>query len=246
MVRRTKTEALETRNRLLDAAERLFQAKGVSHTTLADIATAAGATRGAVYHHFKDKADLFNAMMERVTLPLEASLAETGRRVGASDDPLQALRDIMMTTLRQTARDEHTRRVFELAIHKVEYTDEMRAVRERHLLARQQWSTVTRDTLQAAARRQGIALPIPLAAAALGLIVLIDGLMQNWILDPEAFDLVTRGRQTMDIYLAGLGFAGPTAAGRQGRERSGGATAGRRRQAMGEAMPTTPPTAQNT
>lgn len=206
MVRRTKSEALETRNRLLDAAERLFHVKGVSGTTLGDIATAAGATRGAVYHHFKDKADLFNAMMERVTLPLEVSLAETGRLVDVSEDPLQALRDITMTTLRQTARDEHTRRVFELAIHKVEYTDEMRAVRERHLAARQQWATVTRDTLQAAARRQGLVLPVPLAAAALGLIVLIDGLMQNWILDPEAFDLVTRGRQAMDVYLAGLGF----------------------------------------
>lgn len=209
MVRRTKADAMATRNSLLDAAEHLFQARGVSRTSLNDIATAAGTTRGAVYHHFKDKADLFNAMMERVTLPLEASLAETGRMAGESQDPLQSLRDIMMTTLRQTARDEHTRRVFELAIHKVEYTDEMQAVRERHLLARHQWATVTRDTLQAAARRQGIALPIPLAAAALGLIVLIDGLMQNWILDPKAFDLVTCGRQTMDIYLAGLGFSLP-------------------------------------
>lgn len=206
MVRRTKSEALETRNRLLDAAERVFQVKGVSGTTLGDIATAAGATRGAVYHHFKDKADLFNAMMERVTLPLEASLAETGRTVAVSEDPLQALRDNMMATLKQTAQDEHTRRVFELAIHMVEYTDEMRAVRERHLAVRHQWSTVTRDTLQMAARREGLVLPVPLAAAALGLIVLIDGLMQNWILDPEAFDLVTRGRQAMDVYLAGLGF----------------------------------------
>lgn len=246
MVRRTKIEAQETRNRLLDAAERLFQAKGVSSTTLADIATAAGATRGAVYHHFKDKADLFNAMMERVTMPLETALAETGRLVCASDDPLQSLRDTMLEALRQATRDEQTRRVFEVAIHMVEYTDEMQAVRDRHLRVHRQWETVTRDTLQAAARRKGITLPIPLAAASLGLIVLIDGLMQNWILDPKAFDLVMRGRQIMDAYLAGLGFRGPEAAGPQGRERSGGAAAGRRRQATGEAMPTTPPTAQNT
>lgn len=246
MVRRTKTEALETRNRLLDAAERLFQAKGVSSTTLNDIATAAGATRGAVYHHFQDKADLFNAMMERVTMPLETALAETRRLISESDDPLQALRDTMLVALRQTAHDDQTRRVFEVAIHKVEYTEEMQAVRDRHLRAHRQWEMVTRDTLQVASRRQGITLPVPLAAAALGLVVLIDGLMQNWALDPEAFDLVARGRQTMDIYLAGLGFSVPTAAGRQNRVRSGGAAAGRRRQAMGEARPTAPPTAQNT
>ena len=72
MVRRTKEEALETRNRLLDSAEEMFQSQGVSRTTLQDIALHAGATRGAVYWHFKDKADLFDAMMERVTLPLES------------------------------------------------------------------------------------------------------------------------------------------------------------------------------
>ena len=65
MVRRTKADALATRNSLLDAAEHLFQARGVSRTSLNDIATAAGTTRGAIYWHFKDKADLFNAMMER-------------------------------------------------------------------------------------------------------------------------------------------------------------------------------------
>jgi TetR/AcrR family acrAB operon transcriptional repressor len=72
VARRTKEEALATRNRLLDAAELLFQAQGVSQTTLQQIAQQAGATRGAIYWHFKDKADLFNAMMERVILPLEA------------------------------------------------------------------------------------------------------------------------------------------------------------------------------
>ena len=74
MARRTKADAQTTRNNLLDAAEQLFQSRGVSHTSLNDIATAAGTTRGAIYWHFKDKADLFNAMMERVTLPLEQSL----------------------------------------------------------------------------------------------------------------------------------------------------------------------------
>ncbi|MBX3609902.1 MAG: TetR family transcriptional regulator [Hydrogenophaga sp.] len=207
MVRRTKTEALETRNRLLDAAERLFQAKGVSSTTLADIATAAGATRGAVYHHFHDKADLFNAMMERVTMPLEASLADVGCGAPDTEDPLQAIRDAMLHALRQTANDERTRRVFEVATHKVEYVDEMQAVRDRHLRVRNECMAMTRVALQEAVRRQGVTLPVPLATAALGLHVMVDGLIQNWLLDPQAFDLVRHGRQTMDTYLSGLGLS---------------------------------------
>lgn len=238
MVRRTKTEALETRNRLLDAAERLFQTQGVSGTTLADIAAAAGATRGAVYHHFRDKAHLFNAMMERVTLPMETSLAEVGRTAGQQDDPLQSLRASMTHALRLTATDERTRRVFEVATHKVEYTSEMQAVRERHLTVRNACVAEMRATLQAAAHREGIALPIPVAAAALGLHNLIDGLIQNWMLDPQAFDLVARGRQTVDTFLAGLGF--------QKRVRSGRDAGARKRQATGDADATAAPTAQNT
>lgn len=207
MARRTKTEALETRNRLLDAAERLFQAKGVSSTTLLDIATAAGATRGAVYHHFKDKADLFNAMMERVTMPLESTLAEVGRMAAQQDDPLESLRESMTHALRQTALDERTRRVFEVATHKVEYVDDMQPVRDRHLRVRNECMAMTQAALKAAVQRQGIDLPMPLPTAALGLHVMVDGLIQNWLLDPDAFDLVRQGRQVMDAYLVGLGFS---------------------------------------
>ena len=206
MVRRTKAEALETRHRLLDAAERLFQAKGVSRTTLSDIASAAGATRGAVYHHFKDKGDLFNAMMERVTLPLENALAERACQVGESADPLAVLRSAIIAALELTAGDEHTRRVFEVATHKVEYTDELQAVRERHLRVRNQWMAVTRASVEEAVRRQGVTLPVDVSTAALGLHVMMDGLIQNWLLDPHAYDLVQCGSQAMDVYLVGLGF----------------------------------------
>ena len=85
VARRTKQDALATREALLDAAERMFEQRGVSRTSLNDIAVAAGTSRGAIYWHFQDKADLFNAMMERVTLPME-----DGVRVAASTDRLAA------------------------------------------------------------------------------------------------------------------------------------------------------------
>src|SRR6478752_894909 len=122
MARRTKEEAMTTRERLLDAAELLFQSQGVSQTTLQQIAQAADATRGAVYWHFKDKADLFNAMMDRVTLPMEAAnraVLEEG------EAPLAALERSLIDALRLTATNPQVRRVFQIATHKVEYTDEM-------------------------------------------------------------------------------------------------------------------------
>ena len=69
MARKTKEEARETRNRILDAAEQVFQRQGVSRTSLADIAGEARVTRGAIYWHFKNKADLYDAMIKRVLAP---------------------------------------------------------------------------------------------------------------------------------------------------------------------------------
>ena len=63
MARRTKEEALQTRNDLIDAAELVFELRGVAGASLQEVAETAGVTRGAVYWHFRDKVDLFNAMM---------------------------------------------------------------------------------------------------------------------------------------------------------------------------------------
>jgi TetR/AcrR family acrAB operon transcriptional repressor len=55
---------------------------------------------------------------------------------------------------------------------------------------------------------------VPGYVAAQGLHALISGLIQNWLLDPEAFDLVATGRRTFRVYLAGLGFAAGTGSAR--------------------------------
>ncbi|HEY8331957.1 MAG TPA: TetR family transcriptional regulator, partial [Pseudomonas sp.] len=86
-MRRTKEEAEQTRRALLAAAEQLFLEQGVAHTTLEQIARAAGVTRGALYWHFENKAHLFQAMLEQVRLPPE-QLAERLSTCG-DRDPLQ-------------------------------------------------------------------------------------------------------------------------------------------------------------
>jgi TetR/AcrR family acrAB operon transcriptional repressor len=204
LVRRTKEDALATRHRLLDAAEILFLAKGVSHTSLQDIAREAQATRGAVYWHFKDKADLFNAMMDRVTMPLEASLEFL-----AHDEPAKPLAHICSATrqaLLRIATDPQTRRVFEVATLKVEYIDELQAIRQRHLRVRDSFLQQIERSLRSAALIQTTVLRLPPVAAAQGLHALIDGLIHNWLLEKETFDLVEVGEQVMLVYLTGLGL----------------------------------------
>jgi len=202
MARRTKEEAQATRSHILDTAELVFERHGVSGTSLHEIAKAAGLTRGAIYWHFTDKADLFNAMMERATMPLEEIGSVCG--FGGADVSLAQMRDGFRDVLKRIVTDPQMRRVFAIAIHKVEYVDEMRAVRERHLQVRSDCLVDVERTLKAAIKRGELSRRMPARAAAIGLHALLDGLIQNWVLDPAGFDLVKVGPQALDAYLAGL------------------------------------------
>lgn len=74
MARRTKREAMATRQAVLDAAEICFRDNGVSGTTMASIAESAGWSRGAVYHHFKSKREILQAIVHRGFLSLSTDL----------------------------------------------------------------------------------------------------------------------------------------------------------------------------
>ena len=207
MARRTKEDAIATRNGLIDAAEHVFREKGVSRASLGDIASAAGATRGAIYWHFKDKVDLFGAMMDRVTLPLEQGYG--GFEASACSDPVQRLHSVMAMVLRSVASDERTRRVFEIALYKVEYVSDLMGLRERHLAASDKFTKQLARDFELAMQLQVVCLPMSPVQAAIGLHALIDGLIRNWILGNGGFDLMKVGAASTDAFLLGLGLSLP-------------------------------------
>lgn len=206
MARRTKEDALATRDLILDTAELVFQRRGVSRTSLQEIALEAGLTRGAIYWHFQNKADVFHAMMERVTLPMEANFKTLPSAEQAH--PLDLLRQNVAAVFHQTVHDPQMRRVFEIAKHKVEYVDELQALRERHIAQRSKCMNDLDQLLAQAAEGGQINCKLPASVAATGLHALLDGLLHNWLLEPQAFDLELVGAQALEIYLAGLAGQG--------------------------------------
>jgi AcrR family transcriptional regulator len=86
----TKAEQSDaTRRALLDAARELFAANGFADTGTEAVVRAAGVTRGALYHHFRDKTALFRAVYEDLEQELVATV--TAGVTGATD-PLDLLR----------------------------------------------------------------------------------------------------------------------------------------------------------
>ena len=90
--RRTQAErTAATREALLTAARALFGARGYADVGTEEVVRAAGVSRGALYHHFADKAELFTAVLESVEEMVNARIVAAMSAAGA-DDPVGAMR----------------------------------------------------------------------------------------------------------------------------------------------------------
>lgn len=78
-----------TRERLISVGFDLFGANGYEATSISAILEAAGLARGAFYHHFATKADLFEAVLDRVIAQIAGVSADAARKF---DDPVESLR----------------------------------------------------------------------------------------------------------------------------------------------------------
>lgn len=203
---------MATRERLLDAAETVFRERGVTRTSLAEVATAAGMTRGAVYWHFKDKADLFRAMCDRATLPLDAMFeSATGT---ACADPLGTLRALSIGALQSLAADPRAQNVFEIVFHKSELVDELASLGTAHRQERCDCLLQIENIVRRCAELGQLPADIDPMLATQGLHALMVGIMHEWVLDQTAYDLAAAAPALIDVYLAGLAAKPPRLAAR--------------------------------
>jgi AcrR family transcriptional regulator len=86
---RRRQRGQATRDRLLAAARGLFGARGYEGTSIEAVLASSGVARGALYHHFQSKAELFDAVVEEVFVEIAAQTDAAARR-GA--DRLERLR----------------------------------------------------------------------------------------------------------------------------------------------------------
>lgn len=129
MVRKTKEDAEKTRKDIIQSARTVFHRCGVSRSTLEKIAKEAGVTRGAVYWHFQDKAELFFAMREDVFAPM-VERTDSFLLSEAYDNPLDAIEASLQEFFRVLDDCSVVREVFEIMISRCEYVDEFASVQE--------------------------------------------------------------------------------------------------------------------
>jgi AcrR family transcriptional regulator len=119
-----------TRARLLAAGRELFGERGYAGVGTEEIVRAAGVTRGALYHQFADKRELFAAVVEELDAEL---IAEAAASAAGHDDPVEALRAALRGWIAASARP-HVHRIVLMDAPAVLGWDAWRAIGERHAL----------------------------------------------------------------------------------------------------------------
>lgn len=195
-VKRTQAERSEaTREALIAAARALFADRGYAAVGTEEIVRAAGVTRGALYHHFDGKRDLFEAVYERIEVELAQRIAGGALNAGAAT-PLEAMRAGAEMFLR-AATEPEAQRIVLLDGPSVLGWDRWREIAAEHGLG------LIEATLQAAIEAGAIAeQPVrPLAHVLMGALDEAAMLVAR-AEDPERMRAEV-GR-TLDALLAGL------------------------------------------
>lgn len=143
-------EGARTRSRLVDAGRRLFATRGYNPTTVADVASEAGAHPGSLYHAFPAKQDLLKAVLEDYLAQLDTRVV--GPAWDETDDPVERV-FALLGVYRKFLTD--TRCAFGCPIGSLALELHEPDPDVRDLLARnfQQWVARVEDSLNAAGPR---------------------------------------------------------------------------------------------
>ncbi|KAF3997461.1 TetR family transcriptional regulator [Glaciimonas immobilis] len=202
MARCTKEEAQETRSRILDAAVEVFYAQGVSQTSLADVATGAGVSRGAIYWHFTNKSDLFNAMCERVKLPMEALIRNSADE--GAVDPLGQFRSWCLFALGEGVNNAQTRKIFATILHKCEFVDPTDPIYIRQRECFLEGRVNIQRILRYAVAKGQLPRNLDPILGAIMVQSLLSGVLDNWLFIPESFDLGKQAANIVDLCIHSL------------------------------------------
>ncbi|HXF08568.1 MAG TPA: TetR family transcriptional regulator [Candidatus Acidoferrales bacterium] len=203
MVRRTKAEAEQTREQILDAAESVFLERGVARASLEEIAQVAGVTRGAIYWHFRNKADLFDAMYGRVHLPME----DLFDQVVALEEgnAIEALRTFCVQSLRCLASNARRQRVYTILFHRCEFVDGLQESNERLIALRDRWLAKMEDLLQREQTRGRLPAEVCPRLAAITIHTAMIGIYFDYLRSPHTYDLSAQAPQLIDLVFRCVG-----------------------------------------
>ncbi|WP_336218118.1 acrEF/envCD operon transcriptional regulator [Citrobacter amalonaticus] len=198
MPKKTKAEALKTRQHLIETAITQFAERGVGNTTLNDIADAAQVTRGAIYWHFENKIQLFNEIWQQQ--PPLRDLIQDRISLSAGDNPLQQLRAKLIASLQYIAQIPRQQALMQILYHKCEFHDGM--ISEQEIRDRIGFSQIgLREALQESMIRGWVSNTLDLDVVLIIIRGSFSGIVKNWLMNPASYDLYQQAPALVDNVL---------------------------------------------
>jgi len=201
VVRKTKEEAELTRQAVVSAALKVFSRQGYAATRLDDIADEAGVTRGAIYWHFKNKADLYTELQFRAAERLERVIAEAVEEGGREID---IMRRIMIRIWSYLEEDEEFRAVQELSMLKSELTPDLQDGMAQKLEGMRSQAAWLSESVRRAIEQGDIDPDLAVEEVARGYYAYLNGLVLMWVLDPSSFSIKASAPALAELFLRGL------------------------------------------
>lgn len=195
MARKTKEDAFITRQRIINVAISEFSTQGFASTSLADIASAAGVTRGAIYWHFKNKEELFNEIWQqsaRYSLYVSEKIHSENK-----DNPLKALQETLTYILRAAVSDPQQKSLMKIMFHKCEFTKEMTPRSEIRRMVYFEEARLS-NTLKRCVTLNQLPSKLNIEQSVIIIRAYMSGLIENWLLCSENYDLNSNASGLVD------------------------------------------------
>lgn len=191
-MRRTLEDANLTRQQLLDTALLEFTRVGYGRTTLQQIAQNAGMTRGAVYHHFSNKAQMFTELVDGVVLELDALIAQL-RQPGLSVQEM--LRHVLVGIIRHLAQSPRYESIVRLILLETDGHPDLAGVREKLKARRQQQKQLLTQWFESCKAQGELHPHLAADTAAEAVLIYQQNLHRHWI----TFRSFSTGQQLEDL-----------------------------------------------
>lgn len=196
-MKRTQEEAEQTKQDLLRAGLAVFSQKGFQAATLNEIAQKAGVTRGAIYHHFGSKEELYLALLESASSGSNKALQQAIQEGGTF---LEIVTRIIVYTLNLLEEDRQFRQVMTLSLTH----DIIQEFSMHRSDAVDQLIMGVSQALQMGIDQGELRQDLDATTAARALIGYQNGLAMLWLANPDAFSVSKVSDSLAEIFISGI------------------------------------------
>lgn len=198
-MRRTKEDAEITRQKILKTAIKVFNKNGFTATKLEDIAKKAGVTRGAIYHHFENKKELFTDICVQNRNKMMSMIEDI---YGEKLNPLQKLKMGLNELINKLENDKEFRDTEELML-KTDINNELTRAQIKDSGLDDEICKL-RMVLENAQKVDQLNDKFSVDQIALSVVTFYYGMVSLWIVNPPDIDIRSNSRGLIDLFFEGI------------------------------------------